>query len=486
MERLGIIDIGSNTVRLVVYNVESRLPIPMFNEKASCRLGAGLSETGKLNPEGVSFAIRSIERFVHLARAMDVTELSLVATAAVRIASDGPPFIAAVEKQCDVVVDILSGEEEAQLASIGVLHGTPKADGLLCDLGGGSLDLVLLDRGKACQFGSVPLGHIVLDESSGGKGKKARKIVNSALDGIPWLKDVKGRTLYLVGGSIRALAKLYIRKSGYPVRIIDGLSVRGGVMKDFADVLSEQSPESLRNSPNIPLKRIDTMPMAALVMGSLIERTQSSDVVFSGFGMREGKMITMLPKRERGLDPLIAACEAMSKKNERFSLPGRELHHWISPVFPDETKTHERCRLAACLLSDVCWDEHPDYRAEHAFERTLRLPVGGMDHAQRVFLALALYIRYGGSPDDRSARSVLPLIDEDARTGAVVTGMALRLGHILAGSAPGILELTSLKLTRRAVVLGSKHDQSLVQGEVVERRLRNLAQALNMEYEIRT
>jgi len=247
-----------------------------------------------------------------------------------------------------------------------------------------------------------------------------------------------------------------------------------------------QSPESLKTSPDISSRRVETLPMAALVIGSLIRRTRSSEVIYSGFGMREGKMISMLPKRDQHLDPLIAACEVMGARNGRFSLPGRELYQWISPVFPDDSETHDRCRLAACLLSDLCWDEHPDYRAEHAFERTLRLPVAGMNHSQRVFLALSIFVRYGGDIKDRITKSVLSAIDEDALHGALITGQALRLGHVLAGSAPGLLTLTYLKRTVDAVILGSEHDQSLVEGEVVERRLRNLAQTLNLSYEIQT
>lgn len=486
MGRLGIIDIGSNTVRLVVYNVESRLPIPMFNEKATCRLGAGIAESGKLNPEGTKFALRSIERFVHLARAMEVAELSLVATAAVRTATDGPVFIASIEEKCGVQVEVLSGEDEARLASIGILHGTPQAEGLLFDLGGGSLDLVLLDGGQSRHYGSVPLGHIVLHEMSGGKIRKAKKIIDQALDEIPWLDEVTGRTLYAVGGSIRALAKLYIRQSQYPIRIVDGLSIRGQVMGSFMELISSQSSKSLKNSPFISSRRVDTLPMSSLVASRLIKRTQPNSVVFSGFGMREGKMISMLPEPEKRMDPLIAACEVMGRSVGRFSLPGHELYEWISPVFPTDTERHDRCRLAACLLSDICWNEHPDYRAEHAFKRTLRLPVAGMDHAQRVFLALAIYVRYGGDVGDIITKSVLSLIDEDALLGAIITGQALRLGHVLVGSAPGLLNLTYLNVTDGSVVLGSRHDQSLVEGEVVVRRLRNLAETLKLGYEIET
>nr|MBC8240159.1 Ppx/GppA family phosphatase [Alphaproteobacteria bacterium] len=436
--------------------------------------------------DGAQFATRSIMRFVLLARAMEVSKLSVVATSAVRTATDGPAFIDSIQNKCDIDVEVLSGEEEARLASVGLLYGTPDAHGLLCDLGGGSLDMVLLNEGVPRHYGTVPLGHIVLDETSGGKIGKAQKIIDEALDGVPWLSDVKERTLFAVGGSIRALAKLYIRQTGYPIRIVDGFSIQGRALQNFTDLISTQSPQSLKSSPNIPSRRVDTLPMATLVIGSLIQRMRSCDVVFSGLGMREGKMVSMLPKRDQNLDPLIAACEVMGARNGRFSLPGRELYQWISPVFQGDTETHDRCRLAACMLSDLCWDEHPDYRAEHAFERTLRLSVAGMDHAQRVFLALSVFVRYGGDIKDKITKSTRSIIDEDAMQGALITGQALRLGHVLAGSAPGLLALTYLKRTANAVILGSEHEQSLVEGEVVERRLRNLAQTLNLSYEIQT
>lgn len=486
MERLGIIDIGSNTVRLVVYSVESRLPIPMFNEKATCRLGAGLSDSGKLNPEGVTAAMQSIERFTVLAHAMEVSSLSMVATAAVRLASDGADFIAEIEQRCGVPVEVLSGEEEARLAAISIVHGIPDANGLLCDLGGGSLDMVSLTDGDPKEFGTLPLGHIMLHETSDGKFGKARKIINKALDEVSWLDDVRGKTLYAVGGSIRALVKLYIDQSKYPIHIVDGFSLRGRVMQDFSELVARMSPESLKASPSIPGKRLETFPMASLVLGELIERTRSKEVIFSGFGMREGKMISMLSAQDKALDPVIAACEVIGASDGRFSLPGRELYQWISPVFPDDTERHDRCRMAACLLSDICWNEHPDYRAEHAFERTLRLPVAGLDHAQRVFLAISIYVRYGGEIGDKLTRPVQSLIDADALQGAVITGQALRLGHVLAGSAPGLLRSARLEKTDDRVVLVSEDDASLAQGEVVERRLKNLAATLGVSYAIKT
>lgn len=484
MERLGIIDIGSNTIRLVVYDVQSRLPIPMFNEKAACRLAAGLAESGCLNPDGTVPAINAIGRFVALSKAMEVDHLSVVATAAVREAEDGPDFVETLHERYEIEVDVLSAEEEARLAAVGVLHGCPGADGVVGDLGGGSLDLVLLTNGQACKYDTAPLGHLRLQETSHGNMAKADDIIQAYLQNAPWLREAKGQKMFMVGGAMRALARVFIAQMNYPLHIVDNYSIGRVQARDICDLVARMSPKSLRRMPGISRKRIDSLPLAALVLGKMLDAVEPCEVVFSSFGMREGKMVDLLPSHDRSLDPMIAACEAMGSALTRFSLSGRELYKWISPVFDDHSEQHERCRLAAAFLSDLGWNEHPDFRAMHAYERTLRLPLAGLDHAQRVFLALSIYVRYGGVIGDDLTAPVLALVDDDAAQGALLTGQALRLGHVLAGSAPGLLKTTRLKRDDGVIILDTNGNASLAAGESVPRRLKNLAKTLGLDYQI--
>lgn len=484
MERIGVVDIGSNTVRLVVYDIASHLPVPMFNEKAACRLGAGLPDTGCLNPDGVEQAITSIDRFVRLSRAMSVDALSLVATAAVRDAADGAAFTKRIEKVCGVQVEVLSGEEEATFAALGVMNGIPEAEGIVCDLGGGSLDLVHVSGGKCQRHASLPFGHLRLHEISAGKPGKARKLVASAIKESGWADDLKGRTIYAVGGSIRAIARLDIEQSGYPLHIVDNYTMRRSDAKQLAELVSNLSAETLRRIPSVRSKRAETLPMAAVVFDVLIDVFAPKEIMFSAFGMREGKMISMIPSSERPSDPLIAACAAIEPDSGRFSLSGTELEAWMQPVFLGASERSHRNRLAACLLSDIGWHEHPDYRAEHAFTRVLRLPFAGLHHRDRVFIATAIYVRYGGNASDELPSAVLPLVDDDVRRDAELTGLALRLGHRLAGSAPGLLEIMPIGLDNGTLTLSADGSSALINGEAVERRLKNLAQALDVAYRI--
>ena len=484
MERIGVVDIGSNTVRLVVYDIASHLPVPMFNEKASCRLGAGLPETGVLNPDGVEQAVVSIDRFVRLSRAMSLDALSLVATAAVRDATDGPDFVARIQDVCGVDVEVLSGAEEAELAAIGVMNGVPDASGLVCDLGGGSLDLVHVDKGKCLRQNSMPFGHLRLYELSGGKVGKATKLVETAVKEMDWASGAQGATIYAVGGSIRALARLHIEQSNYPMHIVDNFTMRRSDARQLGELVANLSTETLRRIPSVPSKRVDTLPMAAVVFNVMLDAFAPKTIVFSGFGMREGKMITMIPEKVRAKDPLIAACSALEQQSGRFSLSGNELEKWMRPLFRGGDERSNRNRMAACLLSDIGWHEHPDYRAHHAFQRVLRLPFAGLQHADRISIATAVYVRYGGSASDELPSALLPLVDDSVRKDAELTGLALRLGHRLAGSAPGLLSGMTLRLAKGTLTLSADGSAALISGEAVERRVKNLAQALGVEFRI--
>jgi len=264
--RIGVVDIGSNTVRLVVYDVPDRMPIPMFNEKAECRLVEGLAETGKLSEKGVAKAMASLGRFVLLAEAMRVDTLDLVATAAVREASDGNDFVRTVKETYGVSVTVLSGAEEAELSALGLLVGVPNATGLLGDLGGGSLDLVVLKEGEGLNYGTLPLGHVRLRELAEGKIRKANNIINDQLDKAEWLHDAHGQDLFLAGGIMRALSRVFIEQLEYPLHIVDQFSVNSDEAERLSTLLSGLSTNTLKKIPPISPSRVKSIPCAAATL----------------------------------------------------------------------------------------------------------------------------------------------------------------------------------------------------------------------------
>jgi len=486
--RVGIVDIGSNTVRLVVYDAPLRLPVPIYNEKTSCRLAKGLETTGRLNPQGVEEAIRSLHRFTRLADAMGVERLDLVATAAVRDASDGRRFVKRIKKTFKMPVNLLSGPEEARMAALGLLSGVRDADGMLADLGGGSLDLVKLDKGKFADFATVPLGHLRLSEAAHSRPDEAADVVAKRLADVPWLGTVKGRTFYGVGGAWRTLARVFIDQTGYPLHVVDGFRLSADAAWRLAHLVGHLGAQSLARIPGVPRARAETLPYAALVLEYLLAASRARDIVFSSFGMREGRLLETLPEKVRRQDPLIAGATGMAERTGRFPVDADGIMAWLKPILADGKDggrdDERRLALAATLLSDIGWDEHPDYRAEHAYLRALRLPFAGLSHADRVFIALAIFIRYNGEPANRLVAPVKRMLDDERRMRARSIGLALRLAHTLTGSAPGLLERTRLVVKGKWLTLKIPAEGQMFQSETIERRLRTLARSLGLKGKI--
>lgn len=478
---MAVVDIGSNTVRLVVYDTPTRLPVPMFNEKAQCALAKGLAGTGRLNPRGRQDAMAALARFVRLARAMGVERLELVATAAVREAADGREFVSEIERRFRVAVQVPSGAEEARLAALGLLSGVPDADGLVGDLGGGSLDLVALEKGRFRQNATFPFGHLVLPEKTGSVAATARRVVADSLAGLTWIRKIKGRNLYACGGSWRTVARMFIEQTNYPLHVIDNYVLEAREARRLSDVIARLSPATLAKVTTIPSRRAETLPYAALVLSALIEIADPARVVFSGFGMREGKLLTSLPPAMRRQDPLLSGAAMLAERGGRFFIGADEIDRWLDPLFPSDRKPESRLRRAAALLSDLGWTEHPDYRGEHAFHRVLRLPFAGLTHAERVYLAIAVFVRYNGSIDSSVVRPVIGLLEKDAREKASALGLALRLAHTISGGAPGILGRTRLRVGKNALVLQVPKDRAGFAGETVERRLKTLGRSIGKE-----
>jgi exopolyphosphatase/guanosine-5'-triphosphate,3'-diphosphate pyrophosphatase len=474
---VAVIDIGSNSLRLVVYDRIDPAPIPLFNEKVLCGLGRGLSTTGRLNPDGVVLALATLRRFVALARSIGVVRLDVIATAAVRDAADSREFTAQVETSCGIRVAVLDGESEGRLSALGVLAGIPDADGLMGDMGGGSVELVPIAAGRPGPSVSLPIGPLRLAEWSGNE-RRLREIVDQHIASVPGLDWARGRSLYLVGGAWRALARIHMEHANYPLHVIQQYTVNRLDAEDFLQLVGSQSRKSLEKVIGVPKKRLETVPLSAYVLGRLVRYVGPRQLVFSAEGLREGFIRSLLPPSEQARDPLLVACERMAAGYRRFGAHGRELFDWCSPLLPNQDSERRRLSLAAALISDIAWNEHPDYRAEQAYMRVLRMPVGGIDHAGRVFVATALHARYGGSADAAARHGPSRLLSEDATAEARTLGLALRLGYTLSGGAPGIVARTSLDMVDRELVVTVPEDLAPLVGESVQRRLDALSRQL--------
>ncbi|CAA6603157.1 Exopolyphosphatase [Rhodospirillaceae bacterium LM-1] len=478
---VAIIDIGSNSIRLCVYDGLIRTPTPMFNEKVLCALGQGLDARGRLNPEGVPMARAALGRFVSLAKAMGVGRLDVLATAAVRDAEDGRDFVASIERETGAKITVLPGEEEAKLAALGVMCGKPGMTGLVADLGGGSLDLVEVDHGGFGSFASLPLGVLRIAERSGDDREKALAYIEKHLNPNGWLSSMQGKPLYAVGGAWRALARICIAQTGYPLQVLDNFTIQRREALELIDLISRQSRRSLEKFGAISKKRVATLPQAALLLTHLMLLCKPERLVFSVYGLREGQFYKHLPESLKTEDPLIAACRDLARRLGRFAEHADEIMVWSSPLFAQEPLDQQRLRMASALLSDAFWNEHPDYRAEQAFLRTFRMPFMGLEHQERAFLALALYSRHAGAQDASYAQQARAMIsDEDAKR-AEILGQTLRLAHVLTGGTPGLLPRVRLAPALGELSMIVPEGEPLYAGEAAEKALDRLARALGLK-----
>lgn len=482
-DRIAVIDIGSNSLRLVVFERLGAALLPLLNEKVMCGLGRGIARSGRLNPEGVELAFANIQRFVALARALKADHLMGIATAAVREASDGAAFADEIGRRCRLPVRIVAGVEEAQLSATGVLAGIPGADGVVGDLGGGSVELVrIASDERAERIGaatSLPLGPLRLAEFADnprGLAEVIRRHVASA----GMLRAAQGKPLYLVGGAWRAIARLHMEQAHYPLHIIHQYTVQRRAAEAFLEILAGMSRRSLERITTVNRKRLELVPQAAMILRELIAVGAPDKIVFSAYGLREGYAYGLLPAQP-DVDPLIAACIGIAASQSPGRSDGDLLERWTSPVFGHPSQSSRRLHRATCWLSDIAWMEHPDYRAEQAFTRTLRMPIGALDHQARVFIASALHARYGGAPDDPIKASTRPLLDDREAADARSLGLALRLAYTLCGGALELLREVRLSRDGGTLLLElPAANGGLYQGEAVERRLAALGRALGL------
>lgn len=476
--RVGIIDVGSNSIRLVVYERASRAPLPVFNEKVLCGLARGLDATGRLNPVGVELALANIDRFVALARNMKVKSLDLLATAAVRDAADGPEFMGEIGRRPDITAHIVSGKDEARFSGNGVICGMPDAVGVMGDLGGGSLELVALGDGRIGSSTTLPIGPLRLMSSGIGDPKRA---VLEAIENVRWLRNEGGRTFYAVGGAWRSFARLHMEQAGYPLHIIHHYDIPADEARAVARLIAVQSAKSLEKMPGVSRRRIDTLPLACLALDRLLAALKPRNVVFSAFGLREGFYYSRLSDNERARHPLIAFAEEQGAGWRRFDLSPMEIFDWLSPAFVGESESDRILRTAACHLSDISWNDHPDYRADQAYVRVLHLPAPGMSHRDRALLAMALTYRYKSDPKTATIETALRLTDGKGRAFARRLGACLRLAYNLSGGAPGLLPRIQLQRSERELRLVVPVDLRGSLGDTTARRLESAAEAFDLK-----
>jgi exopolyphosphatase/guanosine-5'-triphosphate,3'-diphosphate pyrophosphatase len=363
-----------------------------------------------------------------------------------------------------------------------VLSAIPDADGIVGDLGGGSLELVDIGSGEIRRTVSLPLGVLRIKPILA-KGEAAlAQIVQQAIEQAGFSEAARKRPFYLVGGTWRALARLDMQLVDYPLPIMHHYSMRRERPQELQSAIAELEGGKFKRTAALSVSRVPTLANGNLLLKHVVEALRPSHLIVSSFGIREGLLYHRLDEETRARDPLIEAAREAGRGLGRFAEHGALLDRWIAPIFDDEAEA-ARLRMAACLLADVAWQAHPDFRAERGVDMALHGNWVGIDGPGRVMMAQALFSNFGGR-GEFSDEEVAALCTPDELKRASLWGLAMRLGQRLSGGVAAGLERSALEIHEGALRLKLKERYEALYGETVERRLRNLALALGLKPEV--
>ncbi len=486
---VAIVDIGSNSVRLLVYDGLRRSPVPLFNEKLICGLGRGVGSTGRIDDDAAERTLRALRRFRLLCSQIGVEKQFAVATAAVREAENGDAFVREATQALGGKISVLSGKREAQLAAMGVLAAIPDADGVVGDLGGGSLELVEVCGGSIGRSVTLAIGPLRLMDISQNSIEASREYVDRALGEADMLSAMHNKTLYAVGGAWRNLARLHMAQNHYPLKVLHHYDIPRTAAQGMSALVSGLSAETLREIKVISKGRNETLPYGALVLDRLLHLAKPWNVVVSAFGVREGLLFSKLPKKARARDPLLEACKDYANLRARSPEHAKELCAWTDQLFGDdgldETPRQQVLRHASCMLADLGWRVHPDYRGDRTLTIISQGAFVGVTHPERAFLALTVYFRYEGVWKDKPPSAVRQIVPDDLAQRARIISAAHRLAYLVSGAMPGLLKKIGLRISiEKKLTLTLPKAHSDLTGERVEKRLADLASLIRCEPEI--
>lgn len=479
-QHYGVIDIGSNSIRLLIYDDLSRAPFPRFNEKSLVALASSLDESGNFTIEAIKKVRHVMVRFAEIIKAMEVTRVDVLATEATRKAHNSEELVKVILQETGLKARILTGEQEANYTALGVISGFYQPRGLVGDFGGGSLEVaeIIGDR-VGERKASMPLGALpVKDMLANGVTAAKRKIDDILDENLPPL--LTEPVFYAVGGGWRALARIDIAMNNVPVKVAHGYEVPAKRFSSLAKTISKMDSERIAALPDVPSRRVETLAASALVLWRVLRKLKPDSLIFSAFGLREGWLYSQLDEEEQFRDPLLEGAQALGLSTERVAGFSEALGLWTESMFPGESQADRRLRLSICALTDIGWRDHQKIRGEQSFERLLQFPFIGISHRERAYIAIAILARYAGKVDSKIRAGISGLLTPYEMQKAEILGRTLLLGHRFSASVAEILDHSRLHIDQNAVRLEILNPDSAPDSEAVLSRLRQLAKAIGV------
>ena len=481
----AIIDLGSNSIRMLIYDNLLNSQIPVFNEKAICELGKNLDKTGKLDPKGSDFALSVLQRFKRILSNLKVKKFKIIGTAAIREATDSKLFVAKVEKILKKKVEVLTGIEEAENSALGVIIGFQRVNGVVVDLGGGSLEIARVEKNIIYEKISLPLGVLRLFNQPKRNKDKINSIISFYLNKIEWLRKGKTKNLYLCGGTWRTLLNAHIFKTNYPLSILHQYKLPAIEALKFSNRLSSVKLIKSEKLVGVTKSRTNYIPIGSYILSSLIKICDPSNILCSVSGVREGSLINKAYLNILKKDSLNRSVHFIALKKGDFGENYIKLYNFLKKIFPNKDENFPiRLLLPACSLSNFDWGLGTYQRAELVFHEVINSPILKLSHNDRIKLGLVSFWRHCSTkyyPD----LEFLKLLSNSEITACRRIGAALRFASSISVISSIFYEKIKIYVANeKTLILKVPKKYSQVISNQVQKRLKSLAEEMNLKQEI--
>jgi exopolyphosphatase/guanosine-5'-triphosphate,3'-diphosphate pyrophosphatase len=481
----AIIDLGSNSIRMLIYDNLLNSQIPIFNEKAICELGKNLDKTGKLDPKGSDFALSVLQRFKRILSNLKVKKFKIIGTAAIREATDSKLFVAKVKKILKKKVQVLTGIEEAENSALGVIIGFQRVNGVVVDLGGGSLEIARVEKNIIYEKISLPLGVLRLFNQPKRNKDKINSIISFYLNKIEWLRKGKTKNLYLCGGTWRTLLNAHIFKTNYPLSILHQYKLPAIEALKFSNRLSSVKLIKSEKLVGVTKSRTNYIPIGSYILSSLIKICDPSNILCSVSGVREGSLINKAYLNILKKDSLNRSVHFIALKKGDFGENYIKLYNFLKKIFPNKDENFPfRLLLPACSLSNFDWGLGTYQRAELVFHEVINSPILKLSHNDRIKLGLVSFWRHCSTkyyPD----LEFLKLLSNSEITACRRIGAALRFASSISVISSIFYEKIKIYVANeKTLILKVPKKYSQVISNQVQKRLKSLAEEMNLKQEI--
>lgn len=470
---VGVIDIGSNSVRLLLAEIDDKNTIRIINElKEYVRLGDGLDENNVLSEEKIQLAINTLDSFKNVCTAFEVTEITAVATEAIRRAKNKQEFLNRAKEELNLDIRVLSGTEEAFYDYFSTMNSMVEKNALIMDIGGASTELILVKNRKLIKSISLPFGAITLTEQfnlgeniTKEQEEALKEFLQKSFKKLDWLKDANGFNLIGIGGSIRTIGKIHRKASNYPLALLHNYAMPSkDVISIYEDMKSKNNLQR-KKIKGLSSDRSDIILGAAKAVSTIVEMCSIKNVIISRNGIREGLLFDYICKDNNPIDDVLQFSLNSIIVNHNINLKHAEhIHHLLSSLYVElkslfnTNENLDNIIRTAAMLHDVGINITYYFHHSHSLYIILNSQINGLTHKELVMSAFVAANHRDDNSTNINYSDFEAIIDKDDIEIIKKLGLLLKISENLDKSMTGLVKDIKCKLNNDTVIIKTISD----------------------------